>query len=692
MSSSSSSSDAISQPTLSGQVIEKLSRTNYVLWRTQIIPQLRGAGVFGYVDGTLPEPAKLLATKDKDGKETFEPNPLHPIWVREDQQVLGYLLSNLSKEVLITSLSCVNNIRTSLINAQKGNQSVASYFASMRGLADELAAAGKPIQDDELISYILHGLDQDYQPLVSALDARVTPASLDEILSMLNNFDQRMAQFHGSGGGGGFKSSANAASRGRGGASRYRGSSRGKGRSSGGGHGGGDGGRSGTRGRRGGGSGRARADSPRCQIRGKPGHTTKDCWYRYDEDDDDSQDEDKVANAADGSYGIDTNWYVDSGATNHITGELEKVTMKEKYRGKDQIHTASGEDPPRGQLQVRESDPPRDPLPQTDQADQAQANASLPPIPLAMRGVLPLAAMRPQPRANHRLPCGSVPLVQATPDSAVSLSATGGEPGEPTTVQEAFGDEKWKKDMTEEGWSLRQLDVENAFLHGVLEEESNTCMFVLIYVDDIIVTSSSNEAIQGLLRDLGAEFALKDLGDLHFFLGIEVKRHKDGLHLSQEKYATDLVKKAGLQGCLDDRRSTGVFAFFFGPNLISWCARKQATVSRSSTEAEYKALANATAEILWVQSMLKEVGVKVKQAPCLWCDNLGATYLSANPVFHARTKHIEIDFHFVRERVAQKELDIRFIHSQDQLADGFTKALPVRSFENFRSNLNLTKL
>ena len=69
----------------------------------------------------------------------------------------------------------------------------------------------------------------------------------------------------------------------------------------------------------------------------------KDCWYRYDEDDEDSQDEEKVAAAADGSYGIDTNWYIDSGATNHITNELEKATMKDKYCGKDHIHTASGE-------------------------------------------------------------------------------------------------------------------------------------------------------------------------------------------------------------------------------------------------------------------------------------------------------------------------------------------------------------
>lgn len=97
-----SSSSGVSHPSLNGQVSGKLSRTSYVLWRTQITPQLRGAGVFSYVDGTLPEPAKLQAAKDKDGKETFEPNPLHPIWVREDQQVLGYLLSNLSKEVLVT--------------------------------------------------------------------------------------------------------------------------------------------------------------------------------------------------------------------------------------------------------------------------------------------------------------------------------------------------------------------------------------------------------------------------------------------------------------------------------------------------------------------------------------------------------------------------------------------------------------
>ena len=91
------------------------------------------------------------------------------------------------------------------------------------------------------------------------------------------------------------------------------------------------------------------------------------------------------------------------------------------------------------------------------------------------------------------------------------------------------------------------------------------------------------------------------------------------------------------------------------------------------------------------QAILKELGILQTDTPLLWCGNLGATYLSANPVFHARTKHIEIDLHFIRERVANKELEIRFIPSKDQLADGFTKALPTRSFEEFHRNLNLVR-
>ena len=93
--------------------------------------------------------------------------------------------------------------------------------------------------------------------------------------------------------------------------------------------------------------------------------------------------------------------------------------------------------------------------------------------------------------------------------------------------------------------------------------------------------------------------------------------------------------------------------------------------------------------MMWVQKLLTELKVQHPPAARLWCDKIGATYLTANPVFHARTKHIEIDFHFVRERVAQKLLDVRHISLGDQLVDGFTKALPLAKLIQFRSNLNL---
>ena len=129
-----------------------------------------------------------------------------------------------------------------------------------------------------------------------------------------------------------------------------------------------------------------------------------------------------------------------------------------------------------------------------------------------------------------------------------------------------------------------------------------------------------------------------------------------------------------------------------GSNLISWSCKQQPTMAKSSIKIEYKAIANAAAKLTWFKSILLELGLPPLHSPILWCDNIGATYLISNPIFHARTKHIEIHFHFVLDQVCNNELVVQFISSKDQLADAHTKLLPPIKFRQVQLNLNVHDL
>ncbi|KAL5767159.1 hypothetical protein ACOSQ2_013942 [Xanthoceras sorbifolium] len=378
------------------------------------------------------------------------------------------------------------------------------------------------------------------------------------------------------------------------------------------------------------------------------------------------------------------------------------------------------------------------------------------------------------------------------------------------------------------GWSIHQMDVHNAFLHGDLTEEiymspppglrrqgednlvcrlykslyglkqasrqwfakfskaicsagyvqtqGKSFTALLIYVDDILITRNDPVSIAATKKFLHSHFHLKDLGNLKYFLGIEVSTSKKGIFISQRKYALEIIKDVGLlgaapidtpmerglklsdkgdllrdsnqyrrlvgrliyltvsrpdityavhvlsrfmhqprkfhmeaalrvvrylkgapgkglffssnsdfklraycdsdwAGCPLTRRSTTGYCVFLGPSLISWRSKRQKTVSLSSAKAEYRAMTGACCELTWLRYLLKDLGLSHHGPALLYCDNKAALHIAANPVFHERTRHIEMDCHYIRDKIQDGSVTTKYVSSTHQLADVLTKPL-----------------
>ncbi|GJU42426.1 ribonuclease H-like domain-containing protein [Tanacetum coccineum] len=148
---------------------------------------------------------------------------------------------------------------------------------------------------------------------------------------------------------------------------------------------------------------------------------------------------------------------------------------------------------------------------------------------------------------------------------------------------------------------------------------------------------------------------------------------------------------ANWAGCPATRRSTSGYCAFLGDNLLTWSSKRQDTLSRSSAEAEYRGVTNAVAETSWIRNLLRELRTLLFTATLVYCNNVSVVYMSANPVQHQRTKHIEIDIYFVRDKVAAGHVRVLHVPSRFQYAYIFTKGLSYPLFADFRSSLSLRK-
>jgi hypothetical protein len=345
------------------------------------MPEIYGVQLYGYLDGSIEAPEKEMTVKDKDGVETTIPNTDYGRWVAQDQSVLGFLVRNMRRKVLTQmvglrtsaavwkavtemfasqSQARVVQLRTRLNQYRKENKTGQVYLDEIKGLYDEMAAAGKPLDNLDVISHILSGLDEEYDGFVAAITALIKTeknVSLSDVYSQFMSYEARMESRKSIDG-----SSVNTATRGGRGGGRGRGDHQDQYRDrryeyeqhNTYGHGGYDRNydqRNGSHGGYGGGRGNGGRNpqgnhpnyGPRtgetCQICGKVGHITVNYWKRHQKN---YRGPEKSAGAAYGSYGVDTNWYTDSGATDYITGELEKLHVRYRYNDNEQIHTASG--------------------------------------------------------------------------------------------------------------------------------------------------------------------------------------------------------------------------------------------------------------------------------------------------------------------------------------------------------------
>eukprot|EP00253_Pinus_taeda_P004175 PITA_04175 len=291
-------------------------------------------------------------------------------------------------------------------------------------------------------------------------------------------------------------------------------------------------------------------------------------------------------------------------------------------------------------------------------------------------------------------------------------------------------------------------DVDPNLYYLVVESEP---LILVLYVDDLFLTGAS-KLIEDCKKNLATKFDIKDLGRMHYFLGLEVWEQKGEIFLGQGRYATEILKRFGVGDYrpmttpiitnwkkIDASEDKDVDPTLYGqrigflmylvntrPNICyavntlsqfmvepkrahwaaskhvlrlgrkfsgitSWCSRKQKFVALSSFEVEYMAASTASYEAIWLRKLLVNLFRRNMEATRIMCDNQSCIKLSENPVFHDRSKHIDIRCHFVRDCVQRGAVQLSYTPTGEQVADILTKALEKSKFDYFGEKMGMVK-
>ncbi|KAL6321984.1 hypothetical protein AAG906_035903 [Vitis piasezkii] len=721
----------------------KLTSSNYLSWKIQFETLFIGYDLLGYIDGSKPCPPKTLTTNN----------------IRQDQLILNALIGSLSPTIISfiahantsheawtilantyakPSRGRIKQVKNLLKNPSKGTMTVTDFLHYVKARTDELAILGALMEEEDLTEKILDGLGDEYKELVRPDQARDTSISFDELhekllsfeSSLLANTKSERPNHSNSPGNSGWRPPATFPTHPP----------------------------MATHSRT---PSRTNHPPPRpyqgfCQICGIQGHTAKRCpSFQL-----------VPVQSSTTSARPPANF----GASHHVTTDLNNLSLHAQYIGSNDVmigdgtgllisHTGSASLPSStttftlndvlcdlrtgailltgntkdGVYEWPAAQPASSPILAFSHYDALVRNGTWELVP-------------PEDITNLVV-CKWIFCIKINSDGSIDrykarLVAKGfhQRPGvdyhetfspvvKPTIVRLVLSI------TVSNGWSLCQLDVNNAFLQGRLSKN---------FVDY-----------------LAQRFSLKDLGPLSYFLGVEVVPHRLGILISQRRYIQDLLKwtnmadakpvltslptssttisltsstplldptpyraavgslqylsltrpnisfavnrmaqfmhqptsehwvlvkrilhylcgtldkglllyrdspltlhgfsdylhafsDADWAGNKDDYSSTSAYLVYLGRNLVSWSLKKQQTIACSSTEAEYRSIAATAAELRWVGSLLLELGISLTTSPVVYCDNVGATQLSSNPIFHSRMKYVATDYHFIRDQV-----------------------------------------